>query len=205
MGRVGRAYPEDAVCFAGHRVRLGYLRDAADHLPHPVGWHSAFAVDLNEGLNRPAQRGRLDFGRKAPDDTAMTKAIHPPFGGCGGESDVMSEHGKALTAMVTQPRKDLVINLIKTQYSFLTFVDHTIGLACFRTLPFKGDNHSAEAAQARHTACETSALPHVSADVFRCCLFHQSVDGSQPPRGPSSGTSAVVWASRCLSRQGPSR
>jgi hypothetical protein len=59
-----------------------------------------------------------------------------------------------------------VINFIKTQYSFLTFIDHTIGLACFRTLPFKGDNHSAEAARTPHTACETSALPDVSADLL---------------------------------------
>jgi hypothetical protein len=97
--------------------------------------------------------------------------------------------------MVGQPRKDLVINFIKTQYSFLTFIDHTIGLACFRTLPFKGDNHGAEAARAPRSACEASALPDVSADIFRCGLFHQSVDGSQPPGGPGSGTSAVVWVS----------
>jgi hypothetical protein len=96
----------------------------------------------------------------------MTKAIHPPFSGCGGEPDVMSKHRKALAAVVGQSRKDLVINFIKTQYSFLTFIDHTIGLACFRTLPFKGDNHSAEAARTPRTACETSALPDVSADLL---------------------------------------
>ena len=79
---------------------------------------------------------------------------------------MVSKHGKTLTAMVGQPRKDLVINFIKTQYSFLTFIDHTIGLACFRTLPFKGDNHSAEAARTPRTACETSALPDVSADLL---------------------------------------
>jgi hypothetical protein len=44
--------------------------------------------------------------------------------------------------MLRQARKDLVINLIKTQYSFLAFIDHTIGLAPLRTLPFKGDNWS---------------------------------------------------------------
>ena len=172
MGRIGCAYPEDAVSLAGHCVRLDDLWDAADHLPHPFGWHPAFAVDLDEGLNRPAQRSRLDFGCEAPDDTAITKAIDPPFGGCGGESDVMSEHGKALPAMVGQPRKDLVINFIKTQYSFLTFIDHTIGLACSRTLLFKGDNHSAEATRAPHQTCEASALPDVPADIFRCGLFH---------------------------------
>ena len=38
----------------------------------------------------------------------------------------MPEHGEALTAMVCQPRKDLVIDLVKTQYSLLRFIDHTI-------------------------------------------------------------------------------
>ena len=49
---------------------------------------------------------------------------------------MMPEHGKALATVVCQPRKDLVINFIKTQYSLLAFIDHTIGLAPRGTLPF---------------------------------------------------------------------
>jgi N-dimethylarginine dimethylaminohydrolase len=41
----------------------------------------------------------------------------------------MPEHGKALTTVVGEPRKDLVIYFVKTQYSLLSFVDHTISLA----------------------------------------------------------------------------
>ena len=172
MARIGRAYAQDAVCLARHCVRLSNFRDAGDHLPHPIRWHPALAVDLDKGLDRPAQRSRLDFGCKAPDHTAKTEPIHPSFRCCGREAHMMPEHGKALATVVCQPRKDLVINFIKTQYSLLTFIDHTIGLAPPGTLPFKGDNHSAEPHRAPDTACAASALSDVSADVLRCDLFH---------------------------------
>ena len=84
MGGVSRSYAQDAVCLSSHCVRLGHFRDGADHFPHPVWRHSALAVDLHEGLDRPAQCGRLDLGRKAPDDAGLTKPIDPSFGGrCG--------------------------------------------------------------------------------------------------------------------------
>jgi len=126
---VGRANAEDAVCLAGHGVRLGYFRDAADHFSHSFRGHPALAVDLDEGLDRPAQRRRLNFGRKAPDHTVMAEPIHAAFSGCSRQPNVMPEHGKALATMVCQARKDLVINFVKTQYSLLAFIDHTIGLA----------------------------------------------------------------------------
>jgi hypothetical protein len=182
VARVGRAYPQDAVCLARDCVRLSNFRDGADHLAHPVRRHPALAVDLNKGLDRPAQRSRLNFGCKAPDHTAMTEPIHPSFRGCGREAYMMPEHRKALATVVCQPRKDLVINFVKTQYSILAFIEHTIGLARSGTLPFQGDNHSAEPHRAPRSACATSALSNVSADLFRCDLFHQSVDGPQPPR-----------------------
>jgi len=136
MASVGRANPQDAVCLARHRVRLGYFRDAADHLAHPVRWYAALAVDLDKGFDRPTERSRLNFGCKAPDHTALAEPIHPSLRGCCREAHMMSEHGKAFATMVRQPRKDLVINFVKTQYSLLAFIDHTIGLAPRWTLPF---------------------------------------------------------------------
>jgi hypothetical protein len=81
--------------------------------------------------------------------------------------------------MVGKTRKDLVINFIKTQQTLLAFVDHTIGLAPFRPLPFKSDNDCAEQHRAPSAACQASALSDVPADVFRRGLFDQSLDGSE--------------------------
>ena len=39
---------------------------------------------------------------------------------------MMPEHGEALPTVVCQPRKNLVIDLVKTQHSLLGFIDHTI-------------------------------------------------------------------------------
>jgi hypothetical protein len=39
---------------------------------------------------------------------------------------VIPEHGKALTTVFGQSRKDLVINFVKTQYSLLDLIGHTI-------------------------------------------------------------------------------
>jgi len=120
---VGSSYPEDSVGLTRHGVRLGNLRNGADHLAHPVRRHPAFAVDLDEGLDRPAECSRLDVGSETPDNAAETEPVDPSFGGCRGQPDVMAEHGKALSTVVGEPRKDLVIYLVKTQYSLLTFVD----------------------------------------------------------------------------------
>jgi N-dimethylarginine dimethylaminohydrolase len=129
MTCVGSSDPEHPVRLAGHCVRLNNFGDGAHHLMHSVRRHSALAVDLDKGLNRPAKCGRLNVGRKASDHTAETEPIDASFGGCCGQSDVMPEHGKALATVVCEPRKDLVIYFVKTQYSLLTFVDHTISLA----------------------------------------------------------------------------
>ena len=115
MGSVSGPYSQNAVSFPRYGVRLGHLRNAADHLPHSVGWHPAFAVNLDKSLDGPAQCGRFNFGCEAPDHAALAEPIHSSFGGRCGESDVVPEHGEALTTMVCQPRKDLVINFIKTQ------------------------------------------------------------------------------------------
>ena len=124
--RVGSPDAEDSVCIAGDCVRLGNLWDRAHHLPHPVRRDSTLAVDLDKSLDRPAQRRRLDVGRETPDHTALAEPINPSFGGCGGQPDVMTQHRKALTTIVGQPRKDLVIYFVKTQYSLLALIDHTI-------------------------------------------------------------------------------
>ena len=68
--RVGGSYPEDPVCFAGDGVRLNNFGDSAHHFAHPVRRHSALAVDLDKGLNRPTQSRRLNVGRESPDHTA---------------------------------------------------------------------------------------------------------------------------------------
>ena len=107
--------PEDAVGFAGHRVRLRNLGNGANHFPHPVWRHPSFAVDLDKSLDHPTQCGRLDLGCEAPDDTAEPEAIDASFGGRGGQSDVVPEHGEALSTMLGEARKDLVINFVKTQ------------------------------------------------------------------------------------------
>jgi hypothetical protein len=126
MTRVSGSYSEDSICLAGDGVRLNDLGDGAHHFTHSVRRHSALAIDLDKGLDGPAQGGRLNVGRETPDDTAQPEPINPSFGGRCGQPDVMPEHGKALTTMVCQPRKDLVIDLVKTQYSLLGFIDHTI-------------------------------------------------------------------------------
>ena len=124
--RVGGPDAEDSVCLAGDCVRLSNLWDRAHHLPHPVSRDSTFAVDLDKSLDSPAQRRRLDVGGEASNSTTLTEAINASFGGGCGQPDVMPEHGKALATMVGQPRKDLVIYFVKTQYSLLAFIDHTI-------------------------------------------------------------------------------
>jgi hypothetical protein len=123
---VGSADAKDSICLTCDGVRLSDLWNAAHHFPHPLWWHSSLAVDLDKGLDRPAQRRRLDIGSETPDHTALPEPINPSFGGGCGQPDVMPEHGKALATMVGQPRKDLVIYLVKTQYSLLGFIDHTI-------------------------------------------------------------------------------
>ena len=176
---IGGADPQNAVGLAGHRVRLRNLGDRADHVPHPVRRHPSFAVDLDESFDCPAQRGGLDLGCEASDDTAEAEPINPSFGGRGGQSDVLSEHREALATMVGKTRKDLVINFIKTQHTLLAFVDHTIGLAPLRALPFKSDNGCAEQHWASSAACQASALSDVPTDVLRRGLFDQSLDGSE--------------------------
>ena len=81
---VGCSYPEDSVCLTRHGVRLGNLWNGADHLPHPVRRHPALAVDLHEGLNRPAECRRFNVGSEAPDHAAETQPIDPSFGGRSG-------------------------------------------------------------------------------------------------------------------------
>jgi len=194
VGSIGGPYSQDAVCITRHRIRLGYFWDAAHHLPHPVWRDPALAVDLDERLDCPAQSRGLNFGCKTPDYAALAEPVHPSFGGCRGQSDMMPEHGKTLATVIGEPRKDLVIDFIKTQYSLLGFVDHTIGLALARPLPFKGDNHSAEALRTSRAPCSTSALPDVSADILRRGQFDQPVDGSKPPRRSCPSRPSVVGA-----------
>src|SRR6476619_8299646 len=116
---IGSADPEDAVGFAGYRVRLRNLGNGAHHFPHSVWRHPSLAVDLDVRLDRPAQRSGLDLGSEPPDDTAEPETIDPSFGGRGGQSDVVPEHVEALSAMFGKARKDLVINFIKTQQTLL--------------------------------------------------------------------------------------
>lgn len=123
---VGGSYPEDPVCLAGDGVRLNNFGNGAHHFVHPLRRHSALAVELDKGLNRPAQSRRLNVGRESPDHTAEPEPINASFSGCCGQPDVMPEHREALPTIVCQPRKDLVIDLVKTQYSLLGFIDHTI-------------------------------------------------------------------------------
>jgi N-dimethylarginine dimethylaminohydrolase len=120
---VGGSYPEDSVGLTRHRVRFGNLWNGADHLAHPVRRHPPVAVDLDEGLDRPAECSRFNVGREAPDNAAETQPIDPSFGRRCGQPDVVPKHGEALPTVVCKPRKDLVIYLVKTQYSLLTFVD----------------------------------------------------------------------------------
>ena len=115
MGSVSGPYSQNAVSFARYGVRLGYFRNAADHLPHAVGWHPAFAVNLDKSLDGPAQCSRFNLGCEAPDYTALAEPIYASFCGRCGEPNVVPEHGEALATMVCQPRKDLVINFVKTQ------------------------------------------------------------------------------------------
>ena len=120
---VSGSYPENSVCLPRHCVRLGNLWNRADHFPHPVRRHPALAVNLDEGLDRPAECSRFNVVGEAPDNAAETQSIDPSFGGCRGQSDMVPEHGKALTTVFCKARKDLVIYLVKTQYSLLSFVD----------------------------------------------------------------------------------
>jgi len=115
VGSVRGPYPQNAVSFSGYGVGLGYFGNAADQLPHPVRWHPAFAIDLDKSLDGPAQGSGFNFGCKTPDHAAVTEPIHSSLGGCCGEPNVVPEHGKALATMVCKPRKDLVIDFIKTQ------------------------------------------------------------------------------------------
>jgi hypothetical protein len=124
--RVGGSYPQDPVCLAGDGVRLNNFGDGSHHFAHPLRRHSALAIDLDKGLYSPAQRHRFNVGGETPDHTAEPEPINASFGGRCGQPDVMPEHGEALTTMVCQSRKDLVINLVKTQYSLLGFIDYTI-------------------------------------------------------------------------------
>ena len=123
---VGSPDAEDPVCLAGDCVRLSNFWDGAHHVPHPVRRHPTLAVDLDESLDRPAQCRRLNVSREPPDYAALAESINASFGGCCGQPDVMPEHGKALTTVIGQPRKDLVIYFVKTQYSLLAFIHHTI-------------------------------------------------------------------------------
>src|SRR4029453_3667580 len=126
VASVGSADAEDSVCLASNRVRLSNFWNGAHHLPHPLRRHPTFAVDLDKSLDRPAQRRRLDVGRETPDNTALAEPINPPFGGRGGHPDVMPQRRKAPATVIGQPRKDLVIYFVKTQYSLLALIDHTI-------------------------------------------------------------------------------
>ena len=138
MRGIGGPDPEDAVGFAGHRVRLRNLGNGAHHFPHSVWRHPSFAIDLDECLDCPTQCSWLDLGSEAPDDTAEPEAIDPSFGGRGGQSDVVPEHGEALSAMIGKARKDLVINFVKTQQTRLAFVDHTIGTCALADSTLQG-------------------------------------------------------------------
>ena len=60
--RVGGSYPEDPVCLAGDGVRLNNFGDGGHHFAHPLRRHSALAVDLDKGLNRPAQSRGFNVG-----------------------------------------------------------------------------------------------------------------------------------------------
>ena len=73
MACVGSADAEDSVCLARDRVRLSDLWNGAHHFPHPIWWHPSLAVDLDKGLDRPAQSGGLHFGGKTPNHTAMSR------------------------------------------------------------------------------------------------------------------------------------
>jgi hypothetical protein len=116
---IGGPDPEDAVSFASHGICLRNLGNGAHHFPHSVWRNPSFAIDLDKCLDCPTQCRWLDLGSEAPDDTAEPEAIDPSFGRRGGQSDVVAEHGEALSAMVGKARKDLVINLVKTQQTRL--------------------------------------------------------------------------------------
>jgi N-dimethylarginine dimethylaminohydrolase len=154
---VGGSYPEDSVGLTRHRVRLGNFWNRADHLAHPVRRHPAFAVDLDEGLDRPAECGRFNVGREAPDNAAETQPIDASFGRRCGQPDVVPEHGEALPTVVCKPRKDLVIYLVKTQYSLLTFVDPLSHLRPFEPYPSR---------------VTSTVLNHVGHPVRRAKLRH---------------------------------
>jgi len=64
------SYPEDSVGLTRHGVRFGNLWNGADHLAHSVRRHPAVAIDLDEGLDRPAERSRFNVGCEAADNAA---------------------------------------------------------------------------------------------------------------------------------------
>src|SRR3954469_4294310 len=82
----------------------GNLRDARDHLPHPVRRHPTLAVDLDEGLDRPAERGRLDVDGESPDGAVGPQPGHPALDRRGGQSHRVADRGVALARVLHEPR-----------------------------------------------------------------------------------------------------
>jgi hypothetical protein len=60
----------------------------------------------------------------------VAQPVHPPLGRRGRQPDPLAEGGKALTTVFAQRRKNLVIDIVKSQRSTLTFVRLTFVIAC---------------------------------------------------------------------------
>ena len=129
MRGIGRPNPQNAVRLAGDRVGLHHLWDRPHHLTHPIGRHSALAVKFDKRFDAPAQDGRLQLCREAPNRAVANKSIDPSLGCRGGQSNLLPQSGKAGSTVLHQVRKDLVVQIVKTQICDLPRADNSIVVA----------------------------------------------------------------------------
>src|SRR3954451_22124119 len=115
---------QDPVRLARDGPGLDHLRDRRDELGHPVRRDAPLAVELDERLDRPAQRGRRDLRGEPLDGAVLTQPVDAPLGRRRAQPDMAAEGGIALSPVLSERRKDLAVDVINAQWNPPDFARH---------------------------------------------------------------------------------
>src|SRR4051812_35473392 len=115
---------QDAVGLTGDGPGLDHLRDRRDELGHPVRRDASLAVELDERLDRPAQRGRRDLRAEPLDGAVLAQPVDAPLGRRRAQPDTAAEGGIALPPVLSERRKDLAVDVINAQRNPPDFARH---------------------------------------------------------------------------------
>jgi len=85
---------------------------AADGRAHLAGRHPALAIQLHEGVRRPAEARGVDLGAVALEDPIGLEAVDPPLDGRGTQGDVRADALEGAARVLPQERNDSLIDVV---------------------------------------------------------------------------------------------